>query len=431
MVGVITDGDKELLDRLPRSLRAANGVPEPERATALERAAALASEALADLLLEGGVRTSPLGPGWSRDIDLYLRAWPEPERLEGLGWFRLDPLMRRLGDEEGGMWAVAEDGRVLACLDLHLGSPPDLVEALVGRCARRGEVRAREVLEARALLRAGLDLPDDPAIRAAAGVEAGLGGRALARWRGALSLPAPARLPARFGRRFASGVRSALRPRLIVAVSGVDGSGKSTLIDLVTENLERAGVPVGYVWARPGSLKSKGLEGLARVAKRLLRQDSSWGSVRVAKGASAGDLSSRRGVVGWTWTMLVALRFVADVRWQQMRGGGVLMCARYLLDALVHLGFSYEGVNLRLHRAVVRRGLPKPLLAVYLDVPAEVALARKPEEPGDLYSGEYVVRRQLEGYEANRGEVEGLRRLDANRPAEELAAVVPRWLAET
>jgi hypothetical protein len=44
-------------------------------------------------------------------------------------------------------------------------------------------------------------------------------------------------------------------------------------------------------------------------------------------------------------------------------------------------------------------------------------------------SEEYAVRRQLESYEANRGEVEGLRRLDGTRPADELAAVVTRWIA--
>ncbi len=61
--------DARLLDRVPRLLRAVNGIPEPEQAAARERAAALASDALADLLLPGGVRTSPLGPVWSRDID--------------------------------------------------------------------------------------------------------------------------------------------------------------------------------------------------------------------------------------------------------------------------------------------------------------------------------------------------------------------------
>jgi hypothetical protein len=66
--------DVELLGRIPRSLRAVNGVPEPDSAVARGHATVLASDALADLLLPGGVRTSPLGPRWSRDIDLHLLA---------------------------------------------------------------------------------------------------------------------------------------------------------------------------------------------------------------------------------------------------------------------------------------------------------------------------------------------------------------------
>lgn len=417
--------DTELLDQVPRPLRVVNGIPEPEQAAARERAAALASDALADLLFPDGVRTSPLGPGWSHDIDLHLLTWPEPERLETLGCILLDPLLHRLGIPSRGRWAVMEDGRVLAGLDLHLDSPPDPVTSLVNRCRRRGEVRVREVLEARALLRAGHILPDDDAVLSvAARVEAGLGGRDLARWRDGPALGAPGPLPWRRIRWRWADVRSALRPRLAVAVSGVDGSGKSTLSRLVARNLDQAGVPVGRVWTRPG-LRIGWLDVLARGGKKLLGQNPSPGVERVGGGVPVEDLASRRGIVGWTWAMLVTLSFLVDVHRQHVKGRGVLLYDRHLLDALVTLDFVYGGADLHLHRAVVRRGLPKPRLSVYLDVPAEVALARK---PGDMF-GEYAVRRQLEGYEACCGEVEDLRRLDGSHPADELAAVVTRWLA--
>lgn len=418
--------DAELLGRLDRSLRAVNGIPEPERVSAHERAAALASDALADLLLPGGVRTSPLGPGWSRDIDLHLLAWPEPAKLEALGWIPLDPLLHRLGIPSRGRWAVVEDGRVLAGLDLHLGPPPDPVASLIGRCRRRGEVQVREVLEARALLRAHRVLPDEPVIQIAARVEAGLGGQALAPWRDGPALAAPGALPwsYRIRPRLAN-VRSSLRPRLVMAMSGVDGAGKSTLSRLVVQNLDRAGVPAGRVWTRPG-LSIGWLNLLARAGKKLLRQNPSPGVEQVGGGVPARELASRHGILGWTWAMLVTLSFLVDVRRQHLRGRGVLLYDRHLLDALVTLDLVYEGVDLRLHRTLIRRGLPKPSLSVYLDVPAEVALVRKPE---DMF-GEYAIRRQLESYEAHAGQVEDLRRLNGVNPADELAAVVNRWIAE-
>jgi hypothetical protein len=165
---------------------------------------------------------------------------------------------------------------------------------------------------------------------------------------------------------------------------------------------------------------------VARVGKKLLGQDLSPGVERIAGGAPVGALTSRRGLIGWIWTMLVTLSFLMDVRRQHVRGRGVLLYDRHLLDALVTLDFVYGGVNLRVHRAMIRRSLPKAKLSVYLDVPAEVALARK---PGDMF-GEYAVRRQLEGYESCLSEMEDLRRLDGNRGADELAAIVTRWLAE-
>jgi thymidylate kinase len=137
-------------------------------------------------------------------------------------------------------------------------------------------------------------------------------------------------------------------------------------------------------------------------------------------------LVSRHSIVGWAWAMLITLSFLVDVYKQHVKGCGVLLYDRHLLDALVTLDFVYEGVDLRLHRALVRRGLPKPLLSVYLDVPAEAALSRK---PGDIF-GERAIRGQLERYEMRCGEVENLRWLDGTHPMDELAAAVTRWLAQ-
>jgi thymidylate kinase len=98
---------------------------------------------------------------------------------------------------------------------------------------------------------------------------------------------------------------------------------------------------------------------------------------------------------------------------------------RHLLDALVTLEFAYEGVDLRLHRWLVRRLLPKAFLTAYLEVPAEVAAGRKVD---DLF-GERAVRRQLEGYAARRAEVEDMLVLDGTRSPEELALEILRAMA--
>ncbi len=415
--------DIELVSRVPRSLRTVNGIPEPEQVVAQERAAILASKALADLLLPGGVRTSPLGPGWSRDIDLHLLTWPEPTRLKELGWIHLDPLLRRLDIPSTGKWAVMEGGRIMAGLDLHLEPLPDPVTALLTRCRRRGEVRIREVLEARELLSTNHILPtDEPVIGIAARIEAGLGGKDLARWRNGPALEAPSPLPGHRFRRFRRLLRNGralLRPRLVVAISGVDGAGKSTLSQLVGRSLGQMGVPASRVWARPG-MRRGWLNGIAYVGKRLFGRDPAPETRRVASGMPVGPPAARRGIVGWTWVTLLTLSFLANTLRQHLRGRGVLLYDRHFVDALVTFDVVYEGVDLRLHKALVRRILPKPELSIYLEVPAEVARARKPE---DIFE-EIAIRRQLESYEAHFGEAKNVQRLDGTLPADELAAVV-------
>jgi hypothetical protein len=69
---------------------------------------------------------------------------------------------------------------------------------------------------------------------------------------------------------------------------------------------------------------------------------------------------------------------------------------------------------------VVRAFLPRADPRVYLDVPAEVSVARKPD---DLL-GEHAVRRQLAAYERELDRVPPTVRLDATAGTAELARQV-------
>jgi thymidylate kinase len=178
----------------------------------------------------------------------------------------------------------------------------------------------------------------------------------------------------------------------VVAISGVDGSGKSTLRAALADSLERAGVPVSTVWVRPGMGLGR-LTAVAAWGKRLLRQDAQPGLRAMAEPGAARP-ASRKGAVGWLWALLVTVSFLTGVWRQHARARGVVLYDRHLIDALATLDFAYAGVDLRLQRALVRTLLPRAAVSVYLDVPAEVSVARKPD---DLL-GEHAIRRQLDEY---------------------------------
>jgi thymidylate kinase len=202
--------------------------------------------------------------------------------------------------------------------------------------------------------------------------------------------------------------------RVVVAISGVDGSGKSTLRAALAENLGRAGVPVSTVWVRPGMGLGR-LTALAAWGKRLLRQDAAPG-LRAMAEPGGTRLASRRGAVGWLWAMLVTVSFLAGV-WRQHRAArGVVLYDRHLVDALATLDFAYAGVDLRLPHLLVRALLPRADVRLYLDVPASLAVARKPD---DLL-GEHAVRRQLAAYGSWLDRLPAATRLDGTLPNEAL-----------
>jgi thymidylate kinase len=179
--------------------------------------------------------------------------------------------------------------------------------------------------------------------------------------------------------------------RTLVAISGVDGAGKSSLIAAIVDKFAQHGVPVQVVWFRPG-MGMGWAERPVRYAKRLLRQRSEP-AMRDVDGAHR--LPSRRGVLGFAWCLVVTVTYLRHVRTQLRTPTPTIICDRYLLDAVVTLRVFYGDSLTRLPIFLVRHLLPPADLTLYLRVPVEVALSRK---PGDTI-GRAAVTRQVQAYE--------------------------------
>jgi thymidylate kinase len=227
--------------------------------------------------------------------------------------------------------------------------------------------------------------------------------------------------------RAAQGVasRGRRRPRrrpLVIALSGVDGSGKTTLCARVTSELESAGVDAARVWARPGY--GLGIVGtLIDLLKRASRSDTRSGTKRIVT-QSGPTPASRRGVVGWAWALVVTLAYLRDVRRQHRRAREVAIYDRHRIDAEVTLDFLYGGGDRRLHKALVRWALPAPDLAYFIGVDADVVVARNP----DSTFGRYAVEEQLWLYRA--ALPADLPVLDGTLRTDQLAGRVLRDMAE-
>ena len=414
----LSPADQELLDALDPADGPANGVPDPVHGAAADRLCDLARE-----VTGGRVRVSPLGAAWSGDVDVHVERI-DPAALAAHGWVRLASLLRRIGSS-GDRWAVVEGSTIHGAIDLHEGDVPDPVAAIEDRCRRRGEVRLREVLELRVLQRAGTRLTASDVVGAAAAAEAALGGRDLEAFRAAEALLPPVRLGGGIDhrlRRSAGRARRALRPKVVLGFSGVDGSGKSTLTRAIAATLQSCGVPSSIVWSRPGMR----LGPLDRVAK-VLRRASGGGDEPGVRAVAVGrtDVASRRGLVGAVWSLLVTIAFVIDVRRQHARARGVVIYDRHLIDALVTLDFVYGGASLRIPRLLVTRLLPRAHHRFYVEVSEDVAVARKPDDT----FGRHAVRTQLEAYAAKLAEANDVVVLDGTAPLDALVLDVVRRIA--
>lgn len=423
------DVDHALLAALPVTAWDANGVPPAALAARRRLALDVAQEVVADLLRDDGIRYSPLGVEWSSDLDLHVRSLPSLSRLVDAGWLPLDDLLRQVGRRGSGRWAVrGGGGPVLAMADLDLGPRPRAIDRVLERARRRGEVRVREILELRVLQRGVDALPvDDPVVVAAARGEQALGGTELSSAVGNIggSVIPPVPIDVVRPPRNLKVVRRprALRRRFVVAFSGVDGSGKSTLARALAEELSAAGIEVSQVWARPG-MRLRVLDRIARIARRGLGQGSEPAMQRVAKGLPVAS-PSRRGAVGWAWALLITVSFVIDVWRRHLSTAGVVLYDRHAIDAEVTLAFVYRGVDLRFHHWLVRTVLPRADVAVYLEIGADEAASRKPQDT----FGAHAIRAQLEEYARLLPDRPQIRRLDTGTDVAALVAAMLELVA--
>jgi len=192
----------------------------------------------------------------------------------------------------------------------------------------------------------------------------------------------------------------------VVALSGIDGAGKSTQAQLVADALWAAGYDPVVEWSRITFEAS--LDRIARPVKALLSlrsrgsrrnrlpSDDSLGAAPAPSAdpvvdpaadpatGSARALRERSRLVGSLWAGIVAVVHAWSLRraiLRHLRAGRVVVRDRYLLDSVVQLEWVYaDGRDLRWQTRLIRMLVPRPAAAFFLDIDPERAHGRKPEE---------------------------------------------------
>jgi thymidylate kinase len=216
----------------------------------------------------------------------------------------------------------------------------------------------------------------------------------------------------------------------LIALSGMDGSGKSGAARLLADELRASGLEAEVAWWRVAE-ETETLDRVAQPLKRLLRMRGSVADPAAAMSPAAREevpapapepgLASR--LVAWPWTLLVAALSVRSFRsaGRLRRDGKSVVCDRWLIDALVDIELRYGR-----HRAAARlmkAGFPAADVTILLDADAATAAERK---PGDQLPQVLAAMEPL--YAAQRSRP-GLQVVDARRPLDAVHADLRRIVA--
>lgn len=187
--------------------------------------------------------------------------------------------------------------------------------------------------------------------------------------------------------------KSGIRPQRarLIALSGLDGSGKTAHAEALSRAMETSEVINRVVWSRCGCSP------LYRAARRLV-----GGSASPAAGKPSSNRRIPGGVIGAAWSWANALDLALLYQWKvrlPLATGKVVICDRYVADAAVEIGHRLgvsDAMSLAAVRALVRLS-PRPDAAYMLDVPADIAAERSldAEDAADLEAQRALYGRAL------------------------------------
>jgi thymidylate kinase len=164
---------------------------------------------------------------------------------------------------------------------------------------------------------------------------------------------------------------------MLIAFSGIDGSGKTTQAQYVTSLLQLEGLQVHYVHITRWTLVNR--------LARLIQSGKMW-YTRHGKAQPRNDVFT---LTRHFVSLLDVIRFRVLVTYQNNIRRRVVVCDRFFYDLVIHA--LYTGVMSTKLEHFYWRVVPSPTILILLDVPPEIAQQRE----GEHNQAYYQTKRKL------------------------------------
>ena len=181
----------------------------------------------------------------------------------------------------------------------------------------------------------------------------------------------------------------------LISFSGMDGSGKTTQIEALCNQLSETGIPVRRLALWDNVVGVSKLR--AAFSHKFLKSDGGVGEP--GKPAHRNDKNNR----AWYLLAVRSVLYVMDALnlrrvVEKVRNGdaAVIVFDRYIYDQLATLPLEYS--VMRAYARLILHIVPKPDVAYLLDAEPQVARDRKPEYPLDFlhkYRSSYLRLRDI------------------------------------